>query len=324
MTVTNPNAMGVQIFKNPKFGEVRTAGTSEKPLFCLSDLCKVLNLTNPSVVANRLDIEDRPKLDLGYKNGQKITFVTESGFYDVVIRSDSPKAKPFRKWVTSEVLPSIRKTGGYSSKSSKAKLRQASDIYPVKEFSSPYGYIRVTSVEGEVMFCYPDIWHCLGLSNGTALKSKLNPNGFRYLETPTGGGVQVLAYIDEPNLSRIFSRKSSKDITIFQGWIENEVLTVMRSEQKEIEIKTEIIEEPEPLPETVPMKLCPELAEIVGGACILIQQLERYKTLSGVSSQSISMCVAENSLNLLKESLKTLYQEAYIKDMERNISNILK
>ena len=113
---------GIQVFNNPAFGEIRTAGTPEKPLFCLADVCKVVELTNPSSVKSRLEDEDVQLIDLHALNGgQEIvgnhiaTFVTESGFYEVILFSGSPKVKPFRKWVTREVLPSIRKTGSFSS-----------------------------------------------------------------------------------------------------------------------------------------------------------------------------------------------------------------
>ena len=110
----------IEIFKNDSFGEVRVAGTSEQPLFCLADVCKAVELTNPSSVKARLDKEDVQLLDLhalNYTEGignSKANFVTESGFYDVILQSSSPKVKPFRKWITNEVIPSIRKTGGYS------------------------------------------------------------------------------------------------------------------------------------------------------------------------------------------------------------------
>lgn len=111
----------IEIFKNESFGEVRVAGTSEEPLFCLADVCKAVELSNPSSVKARLDEEDVQLLDLhalNYTEGignSKANFVTESGFYDVILQSSSPKVKPFRKWITSEVLPSIRKTGGYTA-----------------------------------------------------------------------------------------------------------------------------------------------------------------------------------------------------------------
>ena len=102
--------------------EIRTAGTADNPLFCLADVCKAVGLTNPSNVKARLDKEDVQLIDLhalSSTEGQiignsMINFVTESGFYDVILQSSSPNVKPFRKWITSEVLPSIRKTGSYS------------------------------------------------------------------------------------------------------------------------------------------------------------------------------------------------------------------
>lgn len=106
------NEKGIQIFNNQEFGSVRVAGTSEEPLFCLVDVCRVLELSNPTIVSQRLDEDERTKLDLGRQG--LTTFINESGLYSVVVRSDKPNAKQFRKWVTSEVLPSIRKTGSYS------------------------------------------------------------------------------------------------------------------------------------------------------------------------------------------------------------------
>ena len=105
----------IRIFKDKRFGEIRTAGTSEEPLFCLADVCKSVGITNARNVKDRLDMDDVRLVDTIDSMGrtQHVNFVTESGLYDVIIRSDSEQAKPFRKWVTSEVLPSIRKTGGY-------------------------------------------------------------------------------------------------------------------------------------------------------------------------------------------------------------------
>lgn len=101
----------LQIFNNEEFGEVRTAVVNDEPMFCLIDICKALEMSNPTMVAQRLDDDERTKLDLGRQG--ETNFITESGLYAVILRSDKPNAKKFRKWVTSEVLPSIRKTGGY-------------------------------------------------------------------------------------------------------------------------------------------------------------------------------------------------------------------
>lgn len=107
------NASAIQVFNSPQFGEIRTAGTSEDPLFCLSDVCSVLGLRQGDV-KQRLDkgvVSTQPLETAG--GIQQANFVNEDGLYDVILDSRKPQAKAFRKWVTSEVLPAIRKTGGY-------------------------------------------------------------------------------------------------------------------------------------------------------------------------------------------------------------------
>ena len=103
----------LQIFNNSEFGEIRTVTIDNEPMFCLMDICKALGMKNSTMVASRLEEDEVTKLDLGSKSGET-NFITESGLYAVILRSDKPSAKKFRKWVTSEVLPSIRKTGSYS------------------------------------------------------------------------------------------------------------------------------------------------------------------------------------------------------------------
>ena len=104
----------ITLFKNPQFGEVRVAELNNGPVFCLADLCKILDLT-PKGVKQRLSdevISNYPIIDSLGRN-QNALFVNEDGLYDVILDSRKPEAKQFRKWVTGEVLPAIRKTGGY-------------------------------------------------------------------------------------------------------------------------------------------------------------------------------------------------------------------
>ena len=105
----------IQIFNNPAFGQIRiTHDAQGEPLFCLTDVCKILELRAPDV-KRRLDdavvSNHTVKDSLGRKN--LMSFVNEDGLYDAILDSRKPEAKAFRKWVTSEVLPQIRKTGGY-------------------------------------------------------------------------------------------------------------------------------------------------------------------------------------------------------------------
>ena len=102
----------IEVFENPIFGQIRMVMVDDEPMFCLVDVCRALEIKNATDVAKRLDEDELTRLNLGGRAGES-NFITESGLYAVIVRSDKPNAKKFRKWVTSEVLPTIRKTGGY-------------------------------------------------------------------------------------------------------------------------------------------------------------------------------------------------------------------
>lgn len=104
----------IQIF-NYKENKIRTVEMNSKPWFVLKDVCAVLGISNPRMTAQRLDADEVNLADVIDSVGrhQETTVISESGLYNVILRSDKPEAKSFRKWVTNEVLPSIRKNGGY-------------------------------------------------------------------------------------------------------------------------------------------------------------------------------------------------------------------
>ena len=104
----------ITLFENVQFGKVRVADVNNEPIFCLTDLCNSLQLTNSRKVKSQLDEDVTLSYPLETPGGtQNATFVTEAGMYTVILRSDSPLAKPMQRWITGEVLPAIRKTGGY-------------------------------------------------------------------------------------------------------------------------------------------------------------------------------------------------------------------
>lgn len=106
----------LEIFNNVRFGEVRvTTNEQNEPVFCLADVCRILDLI-PSKVSQRLSEDVLSKYPLSTNGGtQVVNFVNEDGLYDVVLDSRKPEAKQFRKWITSEILPSIRKHGAYAT-----------------------------------------------------------------------------------------------------------------------------------------------------------------------------------------------------------------
>ena len=115
--------MDIKIFGNPTFGDIRIAVNEKgEPLFCLSDVCKALELANPSQVKARLDSGDLISVEVTTKSANRhgeftrttsMTYIGEANLYRCIFQSKKEEAKTFQNWVFGEVLPQIRKTGGY-------------------------------------------------------------------------------------------------------------------------------------------------------------------------------------------------------------------
>lgn len=117
----------VKIFENPEFGQLDTILLNGEPWFIAKEVAQILEYTNPSkAIADHVDNEDCKILEYKALNDSLLaslwkgndfsdkTLINESGIYSLILRSNLEKAKSFKRWVTSEVLPSIRKTGSYS------------------------------------------------------------------------------------------------------------------------------------------------------------------------------------------------------------------
>ena len=102
----------IQVFSNEKFGQVRTVMQDGEPWFVAADVCRALEHTNVTVAVERLDDDEKAKFNLGLPGGQT-TCVNEPGLYSLVLGSRKKEAKDFKRWITHEVIPTIRKTGGY-------------------------------------------------------------------------------------------------------------------------------------------------------------------------------------------------------------------
>lgn len=111
----------IKIFKNEEFGEVRTLVVNNEPWFVGNDVAKALGYGDgkslPNAINNHVDKEDKGVTKMMTPGGnQQVTIINESGLYSLILSSKLPSAKKFKHWVTSEVLPAIRKTGVYSTK----------------------------------------------------------------------------------------------------------------------------------------------------------------------------------------------------------------
>lgn len=119
----------IQVFNNPKFGELRTSGTPDKPYFCLVDVCRALELENHRQVKTRLHEKGVITVDTLTSGGlQKVTFIDEPNFYRCVFQSRKDEAAIFQDWVFEEVLPTIRRQGFYGSVSENEILCKALQI----------------------------------------------------------------------------------------------------------------------------------------------------------------------------------------------------
>lgn len=107
----------LQVFRNSNFGEIRTVLINNEPFFVGKDVAEILGYADPSsAVSKNVDEEDKTTLLLeqsGSNYKSKTSVINESGLYSLILSSKLPTAKAFKRWVTSEVLPSIRKNGGY-------------------------------------------------------------------------------------------------------------------------------------------------------------------------------------------------------------------
>ena len=191
-----------KIFSKENLGSVRTVLLNNEVWFCIKDVCDILELTNPTVVAKRLDEDEKAKFDLGLKNGELTNFTNESGLYTLILRSDKPEAKPFRKWITSEVIPAIRKTGKYEEKpmtSAQYLLQQAQWMVEAEN--------RMSNIENNVAQTSQSIGN---------IKKDITRIEHNERRTVTSNHLTVIAYANmkgiKPNTynSSVMGRKATK------------------------------------------------------------------------------------------------------------------
>lgn len=106
----------IKIFENEEFGKVRTLSINGEPWFVGRDVAEILGYSQPSVtISKKVEVEDKGVSKMETPGGtQDVIIINESGLYSLILSSKLPTAKKFKHWVTSEVLPSIRKTGSYN------------------------------------------------------------------------------------------------------------------------------------------------------------------------------------------------------------------
>ena len=144
------------IFNNPEFGEIRTVSIDGEPWLVGKDAAQALGYKNPQeAIRNHVDAEDKGVSEILTPGGmQKLPIINESGLYSLVLSSKLPGAKKFRRWVTSEVLPSIRRSGGYihgQAEMSPEELMASALIVAKKTIEQQKLRLSVLTVENQVM-----------------------------------------------------------------------------------------------------------------------------------------------------------------------------
>lgn len=222
-----------------KYGDaqVRVVTIDGEPWFVLADLCKVLEISDVSIVRRRLDdalCQTHPIRDaLG--RTQNATVVSEAGMYEVVIRSDKPEAAAFRRWITADVLPSIRKTGGYQAApalptdrtellalavlEADQMIREKDDQIAAMEPKAEY---VDTYVADEDHFKFSTVASTLDMKE-TELRELLVAKGWIYCETTSrwsetkGRKVTINRYSEYAHKKPYFYRSLTHDAPRFRG-----------------------------------------------------------------------------------------------------------
>lgn len=178
----------IQEFMNKEFGTIRTVTINREPWFIAADVCRVLGHSNPTVAMDSLEDFEKTKLNLGLQGGDT-NIISESGFYTLVLRSRKSVAKPFRLWVTQDVIPQIRKTGGY---------------IPVDEGDSEKeimakALLIANKTISELQQFYDDLMNTDGLMSMNTVSKELNGFGLKTLYAYLRGK-KVMFYKDGINI----------------------------------------------------------------------------------------------------------------------------
>lgn len=237
----------VQVFTNDEFGSVRTIAIDGEHWFVGKDVAEKLFYSKArKAIADHVDEEDKKHsygVTIRDSTGreQKPTVINESGMYSLVLGSKLPAANKFKHWITSEVIPSIRKNGGYiagqeslARAMSKSKLRRKEKyMNEVQIFESEeFGSVRTVTVNGEPYFIGKDVAEALGYGKGKSLNNAVanhvdeEDKGVTEMMTP--GGKQNLIIINESGLYSLILSSKLPNAKKFKHWVTSEVLPSIR------------------------------------------------------------------------------------------------
>lgn len=178
--MTNENLVPTEFVFSASNQKLKCIAIDKEPWFVAKEICDILGLKNVTVATSVLDADEKAELSLTYvsSNGtsqkRKTKMISESALYALIMRSNKPEARTFRKWVTSEVLPAIRKKGYYSTSYSPTTFLDVRDVPFVQQPFNGFN-LRVISLHDEQWFSLTDIHRCIGSQTSiTQAVKKLN------------------------------------------------------------------------------------------------------------------------------------------------------
>ena len=195
------------VFKFRESFPVRVSDRNGEPWFVAADVCKALEVTNPTQAVSRLDDDEVSILcfsEVG-KNGRpiprKLNIISESGLYALVIRSNKPEAREFRKWITAEVLPTIRRTGRYEAAAAEPAVREKPLIQTIAEMVRSLNE-RVTAGEDVPAHILKYAWNMAGITRDLTLRKQRNalfaaPQEYTLRETAADAETAIIAALED-------------------------------------------------------------------------------------------------------------------------------
>lgn len=199
----------IKIFENNQFGEVRTLKRNDQVLFVAKDVCNSLDIKNTTDTVKRLDDDEVTRLNLGGRVGET-NLVNEFGLYNLVLGSRKPEAKKFKRWITHEVIPEIRKTGHYISKLNSVEdliIMQAESVKELKQ-KVDHQEEQIETIKGAIIHTDEDWRNWVNQQiNSIAFRNKnyreIRKQSYDILENRARCRLDVIE--EEPRLKEIYT-----------------------------------------------------------------------------------------------------------------------
>lgn len=208
----------IKIFENPQFGELRTlTDESGEPWFVANDVCNMLNLGRQQDSTRYLDDDEKMGCLVDTPTGKRnMVVVNEAGLYSLVLRSRRPEAKAFKRWITHEVLPAIRKTGGYIvAKQEETPEQIMARALLVAQDALDRQSIQIAQLKPKALFA-----DAVGASDGTCLVGELakmlRQNGINIGQNRLFDWMRENGYLGKKDSNRNVPTQKAMDMGLFR------------------------------------------------------------------------------------------------------------